>query len=254
MKINKAQKIVLLVGIVLIQLFYFGFDTVQLEDDQTEIIAESSTSGIDLEHEIEDELSHLTGEDRDSVEVWMAEIDHLWNKKQLASFWSAKGKWILAGYYTELIAVSQPSKENYEVAANTYATALTEQNQPAMRTYLQNKALTLYDKAIELSDDPYFLSLNKALLIINHPMETGPMAGIQSLMQLSEQYPDRPQAYFHLGRLAIQTNQWDKAKERLEKAYQLNSNDQSTICLLAQVYTQLQDNINQQKFAERCNQ
>lgn len=254
MKTSKIQGGIIIVGIILIQLFYFGFDTIQLEDDSNQPIGEVEEGSIDIAHEIEDEISHLSAADKDSVNLWMSTGGkELWDQKQLAAFWTAKGKWVLAGYYTEQIALQQPSAENFAVAANTYATGLSGELNPEKRTFLSNKALSLYDSAIENSEDSYMLSLNKTLLMINYP-QGNPMSSIQALMKLSTDYPDRPQAFFHLGRLAIQTQQWDKAKSRLERAYELNPMDQSTICLLVEVYTALNESTKKEEFTRLCNQ
>jgi len=56
--------------------------------------------------------------------------------------------------------------------------------------------------------------LEKALLMVN---SAEPMKGIMALREIAEEDSTRAEAHWHLGRLAIQTGQYDKAIVRLEK-------------------------------------
>lgn len=255
--INKTQGILILAGVILIQLFYFGFDTVQMDKDlEIEGTEPEVSENIDISHRIEDAVKTLSVDDRDSAVAWMdrAETGNIHTLKQLTSFWVSKGKWVLAGHYSEQIARQEPSSENWAMAANTFATGAGQVEEAEDRTFLSQKALSLYNKAIEISQDPFPLELKKTLHMISHPVGGNPMGGIQALMQLSEKYPNRPEVFFQLGRFAVQTGQWEKAQERLERANELAPENKSTICLLTDVYEQLGNKEKAAEYRERCNQ
>jgi len=63
-----------------------------------------------------------------------------------------------------------------------------------------------------------------------------PMKGIQMLLALIKEEPANTDVMFHLGRLAIQTGQFEKAEERLKAAEKLNPKDARIICALADLY------------------
>ena len=71
------------------------------------------------------------------------------------------------------------------------------------------------------------------------------------LLALNEKYPDDVLVLNALARLAVKTGQWDRAKARLEKSASLQEDNASTICLLADVYQQL-DDVRAQAMKDKC--
>ena len=72
------------------------------------------------------------------------------------------------------------------------------------------------------------------------------------LRELTEKYPDNPSVQYQLGRLAVMTGQFEKAIERLEKAYTLNPDDRRIVCLLADTYQKTGDLTKSEEFAKKC--
>lgn len=251
---NKKQLWLIIGGFILIQVFYFGFDTVQLDkegqvDSSGEIMADHA-----WDDHLDDALAILSEEDRDTVSVWMqlAQENDILSLKQLASFWVSKSEWELGGHYLEEIAAIAPTAENSITAARTYATGAQQSEDAAHQTILRQKAISLYDQAIDQDADGFSTELEKTLFQIKAPDGESPMQGILSLVELSKKYPDRPEVFIHLGRFSIQTGQWDKAQERLEIAYKLDPENKETICLLSSVYKQIGDVDKSAEFSSRC--
>ena len=72
------------------------------------------------------------------------------------------------------------------------------------------------------------------------------------LLSLNEKYPDDVLVLNALARLAIKTGQWDRAQQRLELSDSLQPENTTTICLLADVYSQLNDQ-RAQAVRDKCN-
>ncbi|MBK8490732.1 MAG: tetratricopeptide repeat protein [Saprospirales bacterium] len=59
------------------------------------------------------------------------------------------------------------------------------------------------------------------------------MKGILRLRELDQPYPENPSVLYQLGRLAVQTGQWERAIERLDKVVEFNPENRNAWCLLA---------------------
>jgi uncharacterized protein HemY len=62
------------------------------------------------------------------------------------------------------------------------------------------------------------------------------MKGVKMLLALNDTYPENSRILFHLGRLAIQTGQFEKAVTRLEKSLALDDSQPQIYCLLEKAY------------------
>ncbi len=251
---NKKQLWLIIGGFLLIQVFYFGFDTVSLDKEGQVDASGEIMSDHAWDDHLDDAMAELSEEDRDTVSAWMdlAKENDILSLKQLASFWVSKSEWELGGHYLEEIAASASTAENTITAARTYATGAQQSEDEAHQTTLRQKAISLYDQAIAQNPDGFSIELEKTLFQIKAPDGENPMQGILSLVELSKKYPDRPEVFIHLGRFSIQTGQWDKALERLEKAYELDPENKEAICLLSSVYKEVGEMEKSAEFSSRC--
>ncbi len=79
------------------------------------------------------------------------------------------------------------------------------------------------------------------------------MQAVLMLRELESKHPDNPAVYNALGRLAIKTGQWERAVERLEKAWSLDKKNLNTPCLLAKAYEGIGNTTKANEFAGICN-
>ena len=81
-----------------------------------------------------------------------------------------------------------------------------------------------------LKADPY---LAKMQLALNY-MQNGqsPMAGIKLFRKICAQYPNRYEAPFQLGSMAMNTGQYDKASTWFAKAVEASKGENKAYCLL----------------------
>jgi len=78
------------------------------------------------------------------------------------------------------------------------------------------------------------------------------MQGILMLRDLNTKYPKNVAVLNQLGKLALQTNQSERALERLEAAIKLEPENNVTICLLAEAYSQLGDKTKATEYKKKC--
>lgn len=74
------------------------------------------------------------------------------------------------------------------------------------------------DPEVETMED----RLEKALMMVNSKQ---PMQGIMALREIAEEDSTRAEAQWHLGRLAMQTGQFEKAAARFEKVVAIEENE-----------------------------
>ena len=80
------------------------------------------------------------------------------------------------------------------------------------------KPLSAFEKAISLNPGNVDHKINKALCFVELPDEGNPMQGILQLRELNQKHPDNVNVMVQLARLALKTNQLERAKERLQQA------------------------------------
>ncbi len=207
-----------------------------------DLTAESRTSG-DISKYIADARLQLSPEQSgelgaleavaDSVTTDTAKIEAL---KAISGKWYAFGIPAVSGYYAEQIAALQKTGEAWGIAGTTYTIALQRLKNQEWKTGIRNKAIFAFDKAIELEPDKVEHQINKALCYVEAPLQNNPMQGVLSLIELDKKYPNNPKVLFNLGRLSMQTGQYDKAIERLNAVLAIDNKDPDAHFLIAQAY------------------
>src|SRR5690625_5441403 len=92
---DRLQLGLILGGFLLIQILYFGFDTVQLDRDvEAEGEEVPSVASLDVNIAIDEAMADLDSENRDSVTAWteQAETGDMMSLKQLSSFWVSRSE------------------------------------------------------------------------------------------------------------------------------------------------------------------
>jgi len=94
--------------------------------------------------------------------------------------------------------------------------------------------------------------VNLALCYVEYPLQDNPMKGILMLVDLNKNNPDNSLVLTNLGRLAIQTRQYDKAIERLGRVVELDPKNRNANCLLAQAYGEMGNQEKTDFYLNRC--
>src|SRR5690606_25070968 len=109
-----------------------------------------------------------------------------------------------------------------------------------------------YDAVLLPDNDSLEAELEKALFLIKSPDPDNPMTGVLALVEMINKYPDQPKVIVHQGKFYVQSGQWDKAQDRMERALEINPDHRETICLLATVYSETGDSAKSEEYSRRC--
>lgn len=173
--------------------------------------------------------------------------------KALSGFWYRNGNIPVAGGYADSVAIVEQSDAAWSVAGGTYFNGLLNAgDNQLIRQYCGTKAIAAFENAASLSPQEAEHQVNLALVYAEFPPADNPMKAVLMLRDLETKYPTEPAVFNALGRLAIKTNQWDRAIQRLEKAWSLDATNPTTPCLLAKAYEGAGNAEKAKEFAQKC--
>jgi tetratricopeptide (TPR) repeat protein len=256
---NKLQWIVTGVSVALFFVLWLGFDTKntkQRTTDRSRSIQGEATGFSTLlsdakEHLTPTQVEQIAALERASmVAKATAKSEAL---KALSGFWYRNGNTPVAGGYADSVAILENTDNAWSVAGGTYYTGLLNAgDNQLIRTYCAAKSVTAFENAASLAPQKAEHRVNLALVYAENPPPDNPMKAVLMLRDLETKYPTEPAVFNALGRLAIKTNQWDKAVLRLEKAWALDPSNPNTPCLLAKAYEGAGNTAKAGEFAEKC--
>ncbi len=240
---KKPQYFALLAAAVLFLGLYLGFDTKPSGQQTVEKSRAIQGEATSFESLLADAREHL-GE---SEKAAAAELDKQYDAaatdserievlKKLSGFWYRTGNRAVAGGFAERVADLEQTDAAWSIAGATYFQALQASDNPVLRQYCAGRAVKAFESAASLNSDEPEHRVNIALVYAEQPSADNPMQAVMLLRDLEAKYPNEPAVYNALGRLAIKTGQWERALQRLEKAYELDPANPNTPCLLAKAY------------------
>lgn len=256
----KLQSIIILMGFGIFALLYFGLDVKPKKFDAIESNRVSATQNTDISNLIKDVQGNLSADQASLLIALEREIDNATSDsqksellKQLSGKWFEYGQPHIAGFYAEQIAELETSVEAWSIAGTSHAATFKGAFEEKVKAYSFDRAIASFENAISLDPEDVRSKVNLALCYVQRPPEENPMKGILLLLDYDKQYPDNPLVLSNLGRLAIQTGQFEKAIQRLEKVIEIVPESTSAYCLLSKAYAGIGDQAKADIFQERCN-
>lgn len=259
MNINKSQSILIIGSIALFCFIYFGLNTLPKEQREVEMSRAASIEATGIQNIVSSAKKRLSKDQLNIIEALQTEYHDaaddakkVERAKMMASRWYEFGSPIVSGYFAEEIAKIENTKDAWSIAGTTYMIGMNNSNVNKEVQFAKGRAVKAFENAISLSEvDNVEDKINLALIYVNHP-DNGPMQGIQMLLKLNEKNPENVQVMNQLARLALRTNQTEKAIKRLEKALSLEPENNNSICLIAQAYNQVGKLGLAKEFEDRC--
>ena len=254
------QQIALIVGsLALILLLFFGFNTkppkqrlleksrsqdVELQETQN-VVRESKTAlPADLRKYIQGLENIVEGAEVDSNRIEALKL--------LSSAWFDQKAFVPAGYYAERVADIVQTAESWAIAGSTYAAEFSLGHDPEDVDLAMAGAVRSFENAISLDPENVDYRINLAICYAEQPPATNPMKGIQSLLELNRSYPENTSVLYHLARFGMRTGQYEKAKERLETAFRIDSTERRVNCLMAELLEEMDQLESIEKFQMAC--
>jgi tetratricopeptide (TPR) repeat protein len=258
---SKNQVLTILSFVGLFFLLLFGFNTKPQKLIKEEKERSLNLQATDISIIRNEALENLSGDERSTIQILQSKIGNesfdstsLEPLKDLSGAWYKFGNLALAGYYAEQVAIVDESAQSWGIAGTTYALGVTRSKLDKEKSFCLQKALESLENAISLDPNEIDYQTNRAVLLTEHPPKDNPMQGILILRELNKNFPKNVPVMNNLARFALQTNQLDKALERLNTALALDPTNKMTNCLLVQVYAQMGDKASEEKFKVLCEQ
>ncbi len=258
----KSRIWLLYAGCALLALIiYFGTDVKSSDQKDLEksrsLVQQSKSSQVlirEAYHQLSQGQKNQIDELKVLIEKETDESNRLMLLEQLAGLWYSYGRYDVSGHYAEEIANKRNTPEAWSIAGTTYTLGIKNASDDQIKAFCAERARGSFDQAKLLKPENPEVDLNKAMTYVYLPEETNPMAGIQMLLRVKDQYPDYAPVYRQLGTLAIQTGQYEKALERLRQALNLELEDKKTSCLLVQAFDALGQIDSARFYADQCKQ
>jgi thioredoxin-like negative regulator of GroEL len=236
---NRAQIIVILSGLALFFILYFGCDAQSKEQKKATNAVALTLENLNPASLIEQATATLTPAQR-------ADIQPLTDKlatestpsvlKPLSAAWHNAGHDEVAAIYAQRVADAEKTDEAWSIAGANFYLALQKATDPNLREFCSKRAAEAFQNAASLNPTKLEHRLNMALCFVENPPADNPMKGILQLRELDAQNPENTVVNFQLARLAIKTGQFDKAIVRLERIIAKEPQNTRFICLLADAY------------------
>ena len=256
---NKAQWITLVSAVLLFAGLYLGAGTKPKERKAVEKSRALTTESLDIEEllaEAKKTLPPTVAGEVAAAEQQFAEAAKEADKvaifKNLSHIWYEQKRAELAGHYAQKVAELENTDAAWFTAGATFRTAAQQAENEKLKQFCNKRTLKAFENALSLDPTSATNKLNLATCYADNPPADNPMKGILMLRELNEQEPDNVAVLNTLGRLAIQTSQFDKAILRLERAVSLSPKNKASVCLLAEAYEGAQNTAKAAEFAAKC--
>ncbi len=256
---NKLQWLVISLAALLFLFLYFGVDRKPREQaavDRARALNATSTNVMVLLKEAKEKMPPAQINTIASLEQLVQEAHSDTTKiqylKQLSGKWFEFQQPALAGHYAEEIAELANTEEAWSICGTTYSIALQRAKEEKIKSYCSERAVKAYENAISLQPDNLDNKINLALVNADYPPKNNPMKGILALLDLNKQNPDNVPILTNIGRLGIQTGQFEKAAKRLQKAVDLEPTNKRANCLLAEAYNGLGNMEKKGTYEQKC--
>jgi len=156
---------------------------------------------------------------------------------QQSDFWKNIGNPSLGAFYFYQFANIEASKTAYSNAGDVLVDAFKNGADSVISNNLITFAVRSYENAVQKDSNDVELQIKLAEVYVQGSQE--PMKGIGILRDLAAKLPNNIPVLLALGRLSIQSGQYDKAKERLQKVLQLAPQNTEALYFLAITEAQL---------------
>jgi tetratricopeptide (TPR) repeat protein len=154
--------------------------------------------------------------------------------EQAAGIWREHKQPAMYAWTTGMAAHLAHSEKKLTFAGQFYLELMHDAATPSMQAWAAQGAVSYLNEALALNPDNDTTKLALATAYIEG---TGaPMSGVSILREMVAKNPDHIPANLLLGRLSIQSGQWDKAVARLEHVQKLEPQNREALYFLGEAY------------------
>lgn len=256
---TKFQLSVLSFSVLFFCFMYFGLNKKPKKYSEIERVRSQKAESTNVSSILIDARKKLTVEQSTilhSLESILKEVESDSSRvevlKKISSNWYKNGRADLSGVYAEQIAEIENTEATWSITGTSYLIAVQSAKEKKIKDFCSARAIKAFENVISLNPTNVDYRINLALCFVENPLANTPMKGILMLRELIEKYPENVSVINTLARLAIQTNQFERAISRLEKAISIEKQNLETNCLLSQAYSAIGNTTKAEAYKELC--
>ncbi|RYE22857.1 MAG: tetratricopeptide repeat protein [Sphingobacteriales bacterium] len=152
----------------------------------------------------------------------------------LAKEWQQHKQLPVAAYYYAKAAKLENSEKKLNFAGQFFLDLVHETSSESVRMWEAEQAAACFQRSLELDPNNDTTKMALAATYIEGVGET--MQGVQILLGITREKPDNIPANLMLGRMAVQSGQFDKAIKRFETILKLEPKNTEALYFLAEAY------------------
>ena len=171
---------------------------------------------------------------------------------RLSKLWARNKNAGLAAFYQGKAAKLENSEKSLTFAGQFLMQVAESEHDPSVQMWEMGEAVHCLERSLTLAPGNEDTKLALATCYIEGTGE--PMRGVQILLGIIREKPDDIPANMLLGRMSIQSGQFDKAVARLETVLKLQPENKEALYFLAQAYEGKGDKKKAIELLEKCKQ
>ncbi|MBL7772136.1 MAG: tetratricopeptide repeat protein [Chitinophagaceae bacterium] len=170
--------------------------------------------------------------------------------KDLAEFWEKQENLNAAAHFYKKAAFLENTEKSITFAGNLFLAILQRTEKPEQRKWQALEAIACFNKALELNPSNVDSKISLATCYTDGTGET--MKGVTLLREITQADSTNVPANITLGKLAIQSGQFDKAVKRLELVLSQQPKNTEAMYFLAEAFRGKGDKQKAIELFERC--
>ena len=169
---------------------------------------------------------------------------------RLSGVWERNNLLPVAAYYNGRAAKLENSQKKLTFAGQLFLQLMEHENARSMQLWEAAEAISVLERSLKL--DPNNEDTKLALATGYIEGSNTPMQGVQMLLAITREKPDDVPANMLLGRMSIQSGQFDKAVGRFENVLKHEPENKEALYFLAQAYEGKGDKKKAIELLEQC--
>ena len=168
----------------------------------------------------------------------------------LAAIWQRNNQLRVAAFYKGKAAKLENSEKSLTFAGQFYLQLMENENSPAIAKWEAIEAASCLEQSLKINPDNEDTKLALATSYIEGTGE--PMRGVQILLAITREKPEDIPANMLLGKMSVQSGQFDKALGRFETILKLQPSNTEAMYFMAQAYEGKGDKPKAIELLEKC--
>lgn len=169
---------------------------------------------------------------------------------QLAHIWDVNNKPAVAAYFGALAAKLENSEKKLNFAGQFFLELMHDAGSQSVQLWEAQEAVDCFKRSLAINPANDTTKIALATGYIEGTGET--MQGVQLLLGITREKPENLPANMMLGKMAIQSAQYDKAIKRLEDLLKIYPNNAEAMYFLAEAYKGKGDKQKAIELFEQC--